>query len=198
VREAVVTMREDRPGDRRLIAYVVPAAESAVSAGLPAALRAALRDKLPDFMVPSAFVELPSIPLTPSGKADRAALPPPDFDTAAADDGSRQPETPLEWLIAGICAEVLGVESVPVDADFFALGGNSLLATQVVTMLQEVLPIELDLRQVFEGPTVARLATTIEEGRSALGEPERRAMTEILAELGESLSSGGADPGSPG
>jgi amino acid adenylation domain-containing protein len=200
VREAVVTMREDRadlPGDhRRLVAYVVPEAGSAPN---PSALRAALAEKLPDFMVPAAFVELASIPLTPSGKADRAALPLPDLDTAAAGDAAaRPPETPLEWLIAGVCAEVLGVESVPVDADFFALGGNSLLATQVVTMLQEVLPIELDLRQVFEGPTVARLATTIEEGRSALGEPERRAMAEILAELGESLSSGGADPGSPG
>jgi amino acid adenylation domain-containing protein len=194
VREAVVTMREDRPGDRRLIAYVVSEPGSTPP---PAVLRAALQEKLPEFMVPSAFVQLASIPLTPSGKADRAALPRPEAE-ALPSETARVPQTPLEWLIAGICAEVLGVESVPVDADFFALGGNSLLATQVVTMLQEVLPIELDLRQVFEGPTVARLATTIEEGRSALGEPERRAMTEILAELGESLSSGGADPGSPG
>jgi amino acid adenylation domain-containing protein len=199
VREAVVTMREDRPGDRHLIAYVVPEIDSTPP---PAALRAELQEKLPDFMVPSAFVELPSIPLTPSGKADRAALPRPEAEALPTDGDAAQiqrpPRTPLEWLIAEVCAEVLGVQSVPVDADFFALGGNSLLATQVVTMLQEVLPIELDLRQVFEGPTVARLAATIEEGRSALGEPERRAMTEILAELGESLSSGGADPGSPG
>jgi acyl carrier protein len=90
--------------------------------------------------------------------------------------------------VAGVCAEVLGVEDVPVDVSFFDLGGNSLMATQVVTLLQEVLPVDLDLRRVFEGPTVARLAAVIEEERSALPEPERLAMAEILAELERSMA----------
>jgi acyl carrier protein len=89
--------------------------------------------------------------------------------------------------VAGVCAEVLGVEDVPTEASFFDLGGNSLMATQVVTLIQEILPVELDLRKVFEGPTVARLAEVIEEERNALPERERLAMAEILAELERSL-----------
>src|SRR6185436_11971595 len=119
-----------------------------------------LRTKLPEVMVPSAFVPLDALPRTPSGKVDRRSLPAPQAGTAAADQAAR---TPLEALLAGICAEVLGVEDVPVEASFFDLGGNSLMATQVVTLLQEVLPVEIDLRKVFAGPTVARLAEVVEE-----------------------------------
>ncbi len=179
VREAAVTLREDRPGDRRLAAYYV----GGVSADT---LRESLRAKLPEPMVPSAFVALDAMPLTPSGKVDRRSLPAPS-ETPRGEDQTG-PRTPLELLIASVCAEVLGVESVPVEASFFDLGGNSLLATQVVTLLQDALPIELDLRQVFEAPTVARLATLVEAGQGALSERERQAMAMILSEFEEGLT----------
>ncbi len=177
VREAVAVVK-----DGRLAAYYVPEPGWGLS---PDQLRGWLRTKLPEVMVPSAFVPLDTMPLTPSGKADRRALPepqakPPDIIT---------PRTPLQTLVAGVCAEVLGVADVPTDVSFFDLGGNSLMATQVVTLIQEILPVELDLRKVFDGPTVARLAAVIEEQESLLPEPERLAMAEILAELERSLAS---------
>jgi acyl carrier protein len=139
-------------------------------------------------MVPSAFVPLDTMPLTPSGKADRRSL---SESGPAPQDQPLPPiarRTPLQSLVAGVCAEVLGVEDVPTDVSFFDLGGNSLMATQVVTLLQEVLPVELDLRKVFDGPTVTRLAAAIEEERSILPEPERLAMAEILAEFEKSMA----------
>ncbi|HEX3131568.1 MAG TPA: amino acid adenylation domain-containing protein [Thermoanaerobaculia bacterium] len=177
VRETVATVR-----DGRLVGYYVPEPGWGPS---PDQLRGWLRTRLPEVMVPSAFVALESMPLTPSGKADRRNLPEPESTRPTV---PAAPRTPLQSLVAGVCAEVLGVEDVPLDVSFFDLGGNSLMATQVVTLLQEVLPVELDLRKVFEGPTVARLATVIEEERSALPEPERLAMAEILAELERSMA----------
>jgi acyl carrier protein len=179
VREAAAAVR-----DGRLVGYYVP--EPGWGPG-PDQLRGWLRTKLPEVMVPSIFVPLETMPLTPSGKADRKNLPEPQA-APSAPAASRAPRTPLQSLVAGVCAEVLGVEDVPTDVSFFDLGGNSLMATQVVTLLQEVLPVELDLRKVFEGPTVARLAAVIEEERGALPEPERLAMAEILAELERSLA----------
>jgi len=174
VREAVVVMRDDR-----LVAYCVPEQEPAL---VPEHLREWLRGKLPEAMVPAAFVPLAALPLTPAGKLDRRALP------AIPAAAGTAPRTPLETLVAGVCAEVLGLDEVPRDVSFFDLGGSSLLATQVVTLLQEILPVELDLRQVLERPTVARMAEIVEEERRALGEPERLAMGEILAELEKSLA----------
>jgi acyl carrier protein len=139
-------------------------------------------------MVPSAFVPLDVMPLTPSGKTDRRSLSESGPEPQDRPMAPAAPRTPLQSLVAGVCAEVLGVEDVPTDVSFFDLGGNSLMATQVVTLLQEVLPVELDLRKVFDGPTVTRLAATIEEERSLLPEPERLAMAEILAELERSLA----------
>jgi amino acid adenylation domain-containing protein len=179
VREAAATVR-----DGRLVGYYVPEPGWGPK---PDQLRGWLRTKLPEVMVPSAFVPLDAMPLTPSGKADRRSLPEPQARLMAPAESSAR-RTPLQSLVAGVCAEVLGVEDVPTDVSFFDLGGNSLMATQVVTLLQEVLPVELDLRRVFEGPTVARLAAVIEEERSALPEPERLAMAEILAELERSLA----------
>jgi amino acid adenylation domain-containing protein len=176
VREAVAVVK-----DGRLLGYYVPEPGWGPS---PDQLRGWLRTKLPEVMVPSAFVPLDVMPLTPSGKADRRALPEPQAklpDLIA-------PRTPLQTLVAGVCSEVLGVEDVPTDVSFFDLGGNSLMATQVVTLIQEILPVELDLRKVFDGPTVARLAAVIEEQERILPEPERLAMAEILAELERSLA----------
>ncbi|HEX5715319.1 MAG TPA: amino acid adenylation domain-containing protein, partial [Thermoanaerobaculia bacterium] len=184
VREAVVAAREDRPDDRRLVAYYVPEHEQEPSSGQ---LRAWLRGKLPEFMVPAAFVPLGVLPLTPSGKIDRRALPAPVSGPVAP---AAAPRTPLESLVAGVCSEILGIEEVPRDVSFFDLGGNSLMATQIVTLLQDVLPVELNLRQVLERPTVARMAEIVEEEHRALAEPERLAMDEILAELERSLAPG--------
>ncbi len=142
---------------RRLVAYLVPAGDRAPG---DAELREFLRDRLPAYMVPAAFVVLPELPLTVSGKLDRKALlahqPP-----ASAADGPAAPRTPAEELVAGIFAEVLGVERVDAEASFFALGGHSLLATQVASRVRQVFGIELPLRALFEAPTVAGLAAEI-------------------------------------
>jgi amino acid adenylation domain-containing protein len=187
VREAVLLAREDRPGDRRLVAYYVPEPGWGPA---PAQLRGYLQSKLPEHMVPAAFVSLQAMPLTPSGKVHRGALPPPETNVAniARDESPAGPaRTATESLIASICAEVLGLEIVGMHDNFFDLGGNSLMATQVITMLQEVLPIEIDLRKVFEGPTVAKLAEVVEAERLALGDRERAVMAEILREFEQAM-----------
>ncbi|HEV3052756.1 MAG TPA: amino acid adenylation domain-containing protein, partial [Longimicrobium sp.] len=154
VRESVVVAREDQPGDRRLVAYVVGAADTD-------ALRAYLRHSLPDYMVPSAFVVLDRLPLTPNGKLDRKALPAPEY--AADADRYVAPRTPTEEVLAGIWAETLRLERVGVEESFFDLGGHSLLATRVISRVREVLGVEVPLRALFEGPTVAELAGRVEE-----------------------------------
>ncbi|MFL6201255.1 MAG: amino acid adenylation domain-containing protein, partial [Thermoanaerobaculia bacterium] len=178
VREAVVVMREDR-----LVGYYVPGPEPGPETA-PDQVRAWLRGKLPEPLVPAVFVPLGALPRTPGGKIDRRALPAPVSAPVAP---AAAPRTPLESLVAGVCSEVLGMDEVPRDVSFFDLGGNSLLATQVVTLLQDVLPVELNLRQILERPTVARIAEIVEEGRHALPGPEQLAMDEILAELERSL-----------
>ncbi len=126
-------------------------------------LRAALRQSLPEYMVPTAWVQLAALPLTPNGKVDRKALPAP----AAELKTSTPPRTPTEELLAGIWARVLGVERVGAEDSFFDLGGHSLLATQVVSRVREAFGVELPLRNLFERPTVAAIAAKIEVLRSA-------------------------------
>ncbi|HEU4562901.1 MAG TPA: amino acid adenylation domain-containing protein, partial [Longimicrobium sp.] len=158
VREAVVVVREDAPGDRRLVAYVVAAEPSAVA---PAELRAHLKGRLPEYMVPSAVVVLESLPLTPSGKVARRALPAPDL--ASSEETYVAPRTPTEEVLARIWAEVLRLERVSVEESFFELGGHSLLATRVVSRVREVFGVELPLRAIFEMPTVGGLAPRVEQ-----------------------------------
>ncbi len=179
VREAAVVLREDRPGDRRIVAYVVGGEGAAPGV---AELRTFLKDSLPEPMVPAAVVRLEALPLTPSGKVDRRALPVPD--QGALQTGEHvAPRSPLEALLASIWTEVLGIEQMSVHDSFFDLGGNSLAATRVTTLVQEVLPIELRLRDIFESPTVARVAARLEEAIRGLGEAERLATAEVLAEF---------------
>ncbi|HYH78800.1 MAG TPA: amino acid adenylation domain-containing protein, partial [Longimicrobium sp.] len=158
VREARVIVREDAPGEKRLVAYVVGGVDAEE-------VREQLRRSLPEYMVPAAVVVLESLPLTPSGKLDRKALPAPEY--AADAERYEAPRTPTEEVLAGIWAEVLRQERVGVRDGFFDLGGHSLLATRVVSRVRELFGVELPLRALFEGPTVAELAGRVEEMRRA-------------------------------
>ena len=158
VRECVVIAREDVPGDKRLVAYVV-GAHAEVSTG---ELRGYLKQKLAEYMVPSAFVELERIPLTTNGKVDTRALPAPDASRPGLEATFVAPRGETEEVLAGIWCDVLGLERVGAGDDFFELGGHSLLATQVISRVREMLHIELPLRAIFESPTLAELAGRVE------------------------------------
>ncbi|MBN6040525.1 non-ribosomal peptide synthetase [Amycolatopsis sp. 195334CR] len=147
VTQAVVVAREDRPGDKRLVAYVVPAEVD------PADVRAFLAERLPDHLVPSAVVPLDEFPLTAHGKLDRRALPAPEFG-----GDWREPRNATEHLLCVAFAEVLGVPSVGTQDGFFDLGGNSLLATRLVARVRTAFGVELGVRALFEAPTVGALA----------------------------------------
>ncbi|MEU8928176.1 amino acid adenylation domain-containing protein, partial [Kitasatospora sp. NPDC048545] len=168
VAQCAVVVREDRPGDPRLVAYVVARAE------VPSddAVRRHLAATLPEYMVPSAFVALDVLPLSPNGKLDRKALPAPVYE---GDGESRAPRTPREEILCGLFAEVLGIERVGIDDDFFALGGHSLLATRLVARIRTELDIELPIRALFENPAIAGLSATLElthpESGSAAARP---------------------------
>jgi amino acid adenylation domain-containing protein len=153
VRDVTVIVREDAPGDKRLVAYLV-VADAAPTAS---ELRAHLKDRLPEHMVPSAFVTLAAIPLTANGKIDRRALPAPDVDAIEARDHVA-PRGPVEEVLVGIFAEVLRLAEVSAEADFFALGGHSLLATQIMARVRAAFGVELPLRALFEAPTPSALA----------------------------------------
>ncbi|KUF12937.1 non-ribosomal peptide synthetase [Streptomyces silvensis] len=174
--QAAVVVREDRPGDRRLVAYCVPAADGTASAAGPlsaapaepapgeAELRAHLARLLPAYMVPTAFVPLARLPLSPNGKLDRRALPAPD-DADGRQPG-RAPRTPTEATLCALFADALGVPDVGVDDGFFDLGGHSLLAVKLVSRVRAALDVPLGIRAVFEAPTVAALALRVSEQRS--------------------------------
>ena len=151
VEQAVVIAREDRPGDKRLVGYVTGTAE-------PAKLRAALAERLPAYMVPTAIVALDALPLTVNGKLDTRALPAPEYQDT---DHYRAPASAVEGLLAGIYSQVLGVQRVGVDDSFFDLGGDSLSAMRLVAAVNTALKAGLSLRTLFEAPTIAQLAPRI-------------------------------------
>ena len=152
VEQAVVIAREDRPGDKRLVGYVTGHRRD------PAEVRAALAERLPAYMVPAAVVVLDALPLTVNGKLDTRALPAPEYQDA---DRYRAPASAVEEILAGIYAQVLGVERVGVDDSFFDLGGDSLSAMRVIAAVNTGLDAGLAVRAVFEAPTVAQLAPRI-------------------------------------
>jgi acyl-coenzyme A synthetase/AMP-(fatty) acid ligase/acyl carrier protein len=162
VAQALVLPREDAPGEKRLAAYVVPRHGARPDAELAAALHAWLRERLPEALVPAAVVPLAAFPLTPNGKVDRAALPAPG--SVARSEGVA-PRTETEAALAAVWAEVLRVERVYADDDFFALGGQSLLAAQVAARLRERLGVELPLGQLLDHPTLAALAARVDAAR---------------------------------
>ncbi|OJT19745.1 hypothetical protein BO221_36000 [Archangium sp. Cb G35] len=153
VQQAVVVAREDVPGNKRLVAYVMGRLGQKVDVR---ALREHAQGKLPEYMVPPVIMVLEALPLSPNGKVDRKALPAPSFERA--ERRYVAPSTPTQQLLATIWAEVLRVEKVGTEDDFFALGGHSLLATQVVSRVRSALGVELPLRAIFEAPTVAGLS----------------------------------------
>jgi len=184
----VVVARQDGDGrSRRLVAYLVPqAGGDSAQAGPPTGgeLRRFLKAKLPDYMVPSAFVFLEALPLTPNGKVDRKALPAPD--SARPDLGAYvPPRTPVEATLAQLWAEVLGVERVGIYDSFFDLGGHSLLATQLLSRIREAFGVDLPLRRLFEATTVADLALLIAQEQAE--QEDEAQIAQLLAEL-EALS----------
>jgi acyl carrier protein len=144
-----------------LVAYVVAAPGTVLEVG---ALRRGLAQRLPEHMVPAAVVLLEALPLTPNGKLDRAALPAPQRHSP---EGYRAPRTPEEELLCGLFAEVLGLERVGIEDDFFALGGHSLMAAQLVSRVRAILGRELPIRTLFEAPTVAGLVPRLHEAKKA-------------------------------
>jgi acyl carrier protein len=179
VREAVVVPYQEPGAARsaglsqaRLVAYVVPE----VGAGAEAIpeLRSALAARLPDYMLPAAFVAIANVPLTPNGKVDRKALPAPDAGAAPGADYVA-PRDGVEERIAGIWQTLLSVPRVGIHDNFFALGGHSLLATRVTAALSAELGVEVPLRLLFEKPTVAELALAVAEIRLAQAGTEKAA-----------------------
>jgi acyl carrier protein len=158
VEQAVVIAREDRPGDKRLVGYVTGTAE-------PAEIRARLAERLPGFMVPAAVVVIDALPLTVNGKLDKRVLPAPEYTDV---DGYRAPGSPVEEILAGVYAQVLGVERVGVDDSFFDLGGDSLSAMRLIAAVNSGLGAGLSVRAVFEAPTVALLAPRVGAGGGGL------------------------------
>jgi acyl carrier protein len=158
--ETLVLAREDEPTGRRLVAYVVAAEQQPLTASQ---LREHLKERLPSYMIPSAFVLIETFPLLPNGKVDRHALPAPELARADLASGYVAPGAPVEEMLAGIWAEVLHVERVGVGDNFFELGGHSLLAMQLMARVQEIFQTEIPLRRLFDQPTVAGLAALIEE-----------------------------------
>ncbi|MEU9919208.1 amino acid adenylation domain-containing protein [Streptomyces sp. NPDC051001] len=167
VADAAVTVREDEPGDKRLVAYVVPAKGQSADT---TALRTRLADVLPEYMVPSALVVLDELPLNANAKLDRRALPRPDY---AGRSAGRAPESDLEKAVAQLFAEVLRVDTVAVEDNFFDLGGHSLLATRLVSKVRSTLGAELNLMDLFADPTVSGVATVLAQRGSSSSAPAR-------------------------
>jgi acyl carrier protein len=170
VAQAAVIVREDRPGDRRLVAYVV-------SAGGPGGfdagqVRSYLAGVLPDYLVPSALVVLDELPVTVNGKLDRRALPEPGNQQ----EGLRLPRNPAEETLCRLFADLLGLEQVGIDQSFFELGGHSLLAMRLISRVRVALDAELDLATLFEAPTVANLAERLKAGGPGPSRPKLRPM----------------------
>ncbi|WP_044358217.1 phosphopantetheine-binding protein, partial [Paenibacillus sp. E194] len=163
IKQAVVIVREDRPGEKQLAAYLV-------GEGSAQEWRTYLSERLPSYMVPTYFVQLDSLPLTPNGKIDMRALPIP---TVSSQEGYAAPQTPAEELVSAVWCQLLGVERIGIYDSFFDLGGHSLLAAQAVSRLREVFGVEVAVRDLFQHPTLESLSrqlTLLAQG----GEGEKR------------------------
>jgi hypothetical protein len=180
VRDSVVLAREDTPGDKRIVAYVVLNQGCAAPAD---ELRRLIKDQLPSLMIPAAFVFLDALPLTPNGKIDRKALPAPDRVRPEIEAAFVAPRTPIEEMMAATWSQVLQLEKIGIHDNFFSIGGHSLLAAQVLNRVQQTFNVELPLSIFFETPTVAALAAQI--ARIQMQEADDVTLRAALAELSE-------------
>ena len=187
MRTAAVVAREDPAGEKRLIAYLVPNGR----APGPDELRAFLRQRLPEFMVPSAYVAVEEFPLSPNGKVDRRALPAPPDSMAGLKAAFVPPAGPIEELLATIWMAVLRVGRVGIHDNFFELGGHSLLATQVMSRIVATLGVELPLRALFEAPTVAGLAARLAAAQQSGAPAEAPALVPVARQNYRMSNDGG-------
>ncbi|MFE1744011.1 amino acid adenylation domain-containing protein [Coleofasciculus sp. H7-2] len=188
VEQAVVVVREDVPGDKRLVAYSVLSQQQAsrgesTQLNLMSDLRSFVKAKLSEYMMPSAFVILKTLPLTANGKVDREKMPAPEQIRPELAGTFVAPRSSVEEVLAGIWAEAIGIEQVGIYDNFFELGGHSLLATQVISRLRDAFNVELPLRQFFDSPTVADLAVAI--AQKLAEQTDEEMMAQMLAELDE-------------
>ena len=161
VRDCLVILREDSPGEERLVAYIVAHQGQSIANH---ELRRLLKEQLPEYMVPTAFVFLEQLPLTPNGKIDRPALPPPDVERSHGQGSSAiEARTPVEEVVAALWSEILHLNTIGVHDNFFELGGHSLLALMLSARLREAFQVDLSLRNLFENPTVAGQAELVEQ-----------------------------------
>ena len=178
IKDAVVTMHEDRTGDGRLAAYVVP---SGVGAVVPSRLRSYLTGRLPSYMIPFAFVVLDELPLLPNGKTDRLALPDPGRDRPEIGVGYVAPQTPIERKLTEIWAEVLDIDDVGVDDDFLEIGGDSLKATRILSRAISTFEVEVPLQELFGSPTISDMALVVAQYQATGADDDD--ISSLLAEL---------------
>src|SRR5262249_19316346 len=179
VEQAVIDVREDKPGEKRLVAYVVKTdlQGSGYETERVTQWREFLSERLPEDMVPAVFVEMERLPLTPNGKLDRRGLPAPDRADMELDQVYVPPRTPVEEIVVGIFEEVLSLDRVGVHDNFFEIGGHSLLATQVISRARNTFEVEINVRSLFEAVTAARLAEVVIAQEPPPGQTEKIAMT---------------------
>ncbi|MGM3305324.1 amino acid adenylation domain-containing protein [Anabaena sp. WFMT] len=188
VREAALIAREDVPGNKYLVAYVVSNLSAEPQSRISANLRTYLKKILPEYMIPSYFVVLEALPLTPNGKIDRRGLPAPDLSNRNLEADFVSPRTAVEEAIAKIWVEVLKLEQISVHDNFFEIGGHSLLATQVISRVRDTYQLDLPLRRLFDAPTVASLAESIETELETNQESSDQTITPRLHDQDLSLS----------
>jgi len=175
VRAAAVVVREDKPGDQRLVAHVVLRQPDHD-------LRSFVKMKLPDHMVPSSFVVMDKLPVTPNGKVDYAALPIPDETSFESSREFVEPRTQTEESLMQIWKEILEIERIGIYDNFFELGGHSLLATQVVSRIRQTQKVDLPLRVIFDSPTIADLAAHV-DSMSKTESDETEKLAQILEQI---------------
>ncbi len=181
IREAVVIVREDTPGDKQLVAY--PILDQGAEQPTALDLQGFLRQQLPAYMIPTAFVFLDAYPLTPNKKIDRKSLPAPERAPADGQEAGVGPRTPTEIKLAAIWQEVLPAKNGDIHTNFFNLGGHSLLAVQVISRIEEVFQVRLPLRSIFDAPTIYELAQCIDEHQSGQEPPDQTTLEEKLRML---------------
>lgn len=187
IREAVVIVREDTSRDKCLVAYVVPDLEHADQHALARELRQFLSTRLPSYMLPTAFVVLAALPLLPTNKINRAALPLP-ISTPTEVGQSSSPRNPREEILVGLWKQVLNVQQVGIYENFFELGGHSLLATQLLSSILDTFQVVMPLRTLFEAPTVASFAAVLEQYSKSESVRKQPALVPLVRGQGERIA----------